>query len=236
MDCSPTASSVHGILQARTLEWVAIPFSRGSSRLRDQIQVFRIAGRFFTMWATYHPTSDCIPCPFDEFWPYQSWPYQSVRAQKGPRSPPKWSLCHSSHWPLLTYLVPLPHNLTIRYALSPSSETGSLTLPQRTISSLKMWIVFLPPLPHPCSTNFKSWASLAAQTVKYPPANTGDLGSVSGSGRSSGGGHGNSLQYSCLENPHGGRSLADYSPWGCKESDTTERRSTYTRRNSLKYW
>ena len=43
-------SSVHGILQARTLEWVAIPFSRGSSRRRDQIQVFRIAGRFFTIW------------------------------------------------------------------------------------------------------------------------------------------------------------------------------------------
>ena len=35
-------------------------------------------------------------------------------------------------------------------------------------------------------------------------------------------GHGNPLQYSCLENPHGQRSLAGYSPWGCKESDTTE--------------
>ena len=38
----------------------------------------------------------------------------------------------------------------------------------------------------------------------------------------SGGGFGNPLQYSCLENPHGQRSLADYNPWGCKESDTTE--------------
>ena len=37
---------------------------------------------------------------------------------------------------------------------------------------------------------------------------------------------GNSLQYSCLENPHGQRSLVGYSPWGCKELDTTERLST----------
>ena len=40
--------------------------------------------------------------------------------------------------------------------------------------------------------------------------------------RSPGGGHGNPLHYSCLENPHGQRSLVDYSPWGCKESDVTE--------------
>ena len=47
-----TAWNSHGTLQARTLEWVAIPFSRGSSQLRDQTQVSRIAGRFFTSWAT----------------------------------------------------------------------------------------------------------------------------------------------------------------------------------------
>ena len=41
-------------------------------------------------------------------------------------------------------------------------------------------------------------------------------------GRSPGRGHGNPLQYSCLENPHGRRSLAGYSPWCCKESDMTE--------------
>ena len=49
-----------------------------------------------------------------------------------------------------------------------------------------------------------SWASQVALVVKNPPANAGDIrdmGSIPGSGRSSGGGHGNSLQYSCLENP-----------------------------------
>ena len=52
MDCSLLGSSVHGILQARILEWVAIPFSRGSSQHRDQIRVSCISGSFFTNWAT----------------------------------------------------------------------------------------------------------------------------------------------------------------------------------------
>ena len=52
--------------------------------------------------------------------------------------------------------------------------------------------------------------------------NAGDPGLIPGSGRSPGGGHGNPLQYACLENPHGQRSLAGYSPWGRKELDTTE--------------
>ena len=46
--------------------------------------------------------------------------------------------------------------------------------------------------------------------------NAGDLGSIPGLGRSSGGGHGNPLQYSCLETPHGQRSLVGYSPWDRK--------------------
>ena len=49
MDCSPPGSSVHGILQARILEWVAIPLSRGSSQSRDQTQVSQIAGGLFTI-------------------------------------------------------------------------------------------------------------------------------------------------------------------------------------------
>ena len=52
MDCSPPGSSVHGILQARILEWVAIHFSRWSSQSRDQTHISCIAGRSFTIWAT----------------------------------------------------------------------------------------------------------------------------------------------------------------------------------------
>ena len=57
---------------------------------------------------------------------------------------------------------------------------------------------------------------------KESTCNEGDLGSVPGLGRFPGGGHGNPLQYSCLENPQGQRSLVGYSPWGHKESDMTE--------------
>ena len=51
-DYNLPGSSVHGILQARILEWVAITFSRGSSQPRHRTQVSHIAGRFFTIWAT----------------------------------------------------------------------------------------------------------------------------------------------------------------------------------------
>ena len=52
MDCSLPGCSVHRILQARILEWVAISFSRGSSWYSVQIQVSCVAGRFFIVWAT----------------------------------------------------------------------------------------------------------------------------------------------------------------------------------------
>ena len=52
MDCSLPGSSVHGIFQARILEWVAISFSRGSSQLRDWTLVSCIGGRRFPIWAT----------------------------------------------------------------------------------------------------------------------------------------------------------------------------------------
>ena len=81
-------------------------------------------------------------------------------------------------------------------------------------------------------------ASQEALVIKNPPANVGDIrdmGLIPGMGRSPGGGHGNPLQYSCLENPHRQMSLtmkatvhgvqptaAGYGPWGCEESDMTE--------------
>ena len=52
MDCSLSGSSVHGIFQARVLEWIAISFSRGSSQVRDRTQVSSIAGVFFTTRVT----------------------------------------------------------------------------------------------------------------------------------------------------------------------------------------
>jgi len=93
MDCSPLGSSVHGILQARILEFVAISYSRGSSRPRDQIQVSCIsciAGRF----CTTEPPGKTLKKPYD------------------PPFSPHWSLSKSCSLPLLgsipTDLLPSP--------------------------------------------------------------------------------------------------------------------------------
>ena len=70
----------------------------------------------------------------------------------------------------------------------------------------------------------------AGSDSKESTCNVGDLSSIPGLGRSPGGGHGNSLQYSCLENPHGQRNLMGYSPWCLKELDMAEQLST------AQYW
>ena len=72
-------------------------------------------------------------------------------------------------------------------------------------------------LPTPVFVGF-----LGGSDGKESAYNAGDLGSILGLGRSLGGGNGYPLQYFGLKNPHGQRSLADYSPWGHKELDTTE--------------
>ena len=64
--CNPMDYRVQGILQARILEWVAFPFSRRSSQPRDQTQVSRTIGRFFTSWATREA---------QEYW--SGWPIHS---------------------------------------------------------------------------------------------------------------------------------------------------------------
>ena len=71
----------------------------------------------------------------------------------------------------------------------------------------------------PSQESHSSWASLMAQRVK----NVGDMGLIPGLGRFPGGGCDNPLHYSSLENPHLQRSLAGFSPQGCKELDMTER-------------
>ena len=63
--------------------------------------------------------------------------------------------------------------------------------------------------------------------VKNLPANAGGMGLIPGLGRCPGGANGNPLQYSCLGNYHGWRSLVGYSPWDCEESDTTQWLSTH---------
>ena len=70
----------------------------------------------------------------------------------------------------------------------------------------------------------RDWGFPGGSDGKESSCSVGDLGLIPGLGRSPGGRHDNPLQYSCLESPHGQRSLVGYSPWGCKKLDTTERR------------
>ena len=66
MDSSPPGSSVHGISQARILEWIGIPFFWGSSQPRDQTWVSCIAGKFFIVWATREAQLLCMKnSPYD---------------------------------------------------------------------------------------------------------------------------------------------------------------------------
>ena len=58
--CDPMDYTVHGIFHAEILEWVAIPFSRGSSQPRDRTQVSLIVGRFFTSWATRQAIKEMV--------------------------------------------------------------------------------------------------------------------------------------------------------------------------------
>ena len=90
---------------------------------------------------------------------------------------------------------------------------------------------FIVQLSHPYMTIGKTTAwldrpltfrtSICSSFGKESACNAGDLGSIPGLGRSPGEGNGNPHQYSCLENPHGQRSLVGYSTWDCKESDMT---------------
>ena len=62
MDCGPPHSSVHGIFQARVLEWVAISFSSGPSWPRDRTRVSCIVGRCFTIWVTREAPTSLVSC------------------------------------------------------------------------------------------------------------------------------------------------------------------------------
>ena len=70
------------------------------------------------------------------------------------------------------------------------------------------------------------WGFPGSSAGKESACSAGDSGSIPGLGRFLGRGHGNPLQYSSLENPHGQRSMAGYSPWVCKELDMTKLLST----------
>ena len=128
--------------------------------------------------------------------------HEKAKPELGSRSPNSWLRALSAH--------PLAFN-------SPSQPLLSWWTPFPTKKVDEDFFL----LEYNCFLGFPS--SSAGEESAW---NAGYLGSIPGLGRSPGGGHGNPLQYSCLENPYGQRNLGGYSPWGHKESDTTEWLST----------
>ena len=103
MNCNPPGSSVHGILQARILEWVAIPFSRGSFRPRDWTHITRIA-TFLTIWELLGQTAireGAQPNPLADNW-IKDYLANPCTGRAGPSFPPSQSLPSGNvHSPLI---------------------------------------------------------------------------------------------------------------------------------------
>ena len=164
--CPPLSDCVvHGILQARILEWVAFPFSRGSSQPGDHTQVSRIAGRFFTVWAINRTVQKNLPSS-------RTW----VSRLKGPSNAQKkgWKESHPARHIIMKFQDTGPkrfknlwerkrdgdQELGLTFHTSVNNTGSSRAMPS------KYWSRDYPGGPG----------------VKNPPSNTGDLGSIPGWG------------------------------------------------------
>ena len=139
------------------------------------------------------------------------------------QAPPSLAFSKQEHWSGL----PFP---------SPMHESGKVKVksPSHVQLSVTPWTAAYQAPPSIGFSRQEYWSGVPLPSLRNKPrikqikqvknllASAGDTGSIPGLGRSPGGGHGNPLQYSCLENPHEQRSLAGHSPWGHKESDMTE--------------
>ena len=142
-----------------------------------------------------------------------------ARPRENRRTHSVWTYMNSSS---LGSMWPLNHLGTQKCPiLRPTLRMEARILNRQTLQTL-VWFALAPSLSFPGGASGKE---PSCQCRRHK-----DWGLIPGLERSPGGGHGNPLQYSCLENPSGQRSLLGYSPWGHKESDTTEKltRTTHT--------
>ena len=123
IDCSPPDSSVQGILQARILEWVVIPFSRGSSWPKEWTQVSCIAGRFFTVRATQKG-----PCTSPQ--PVNLWTQEHTDRGRG-----SWVLILPLQTPsVILEKAMAPHSSTLAWRIPWMGEHGRL----KSMGSLRL--------------------------------------------------------------------------------------------------
>ena len=174
--------TVHGILQARILEWVAFPFSRGSSQPRDRTQVSHIAGGFFTIWATREAQEYAYPFSSESSQPTNGTGSSALEADSLPTE--------LSEKPICIYI----YIKCVRLYTHPHAYTHTVEywgLPWW----LRWWRICLQ-----CRRpEFDCWVRKTPWRRKWQPTPVLLPGKV-----------------------HGQRSLVRYSPWCCKESDTTE--------------
>ena len=219
--------TVHGILQVRILEWVAFPFSRGSFQPRDWTQVSHIAGRFFTSWTTReaHDTSRWVPKGWivkDLFLLNREDHYRSdywskiYLSSKGLRN---WCI-GSDFFNLMVLCVEKKQKLVTIFLLDDSWNTTLLT-PLHINKINYYWAYEKESLSWSLGKNFPKLSKRAQYSRKYHiflfeysllPGRTSRkestcqcrrlkrLGFNPWIGKIPGGGHGNPLQYSCLEN------------------------------------
>ena len=133
VDCSPRGSAIHGIFQARVLEWVAISFSRGSSRPEDWTQISRIGGRRFTIWATKEVLFSSVQFSHsvvsDSLRPHES---QHAR----PHCPSPTPRVHSDSRPLSQWCHPAISSSVVPFSSCPQSLPASESFP---MSQLFAW-------------------------------------------------------------------------------------------------
>ena len=126
MDCRPSISSVHGILQVRILEWVAIPFSRRSSQPRDQTPVFCIDRQIIFHWATWEaPVQFSRSVVSDSLWPREP---QHTRSP----CPSPTARVYSNPCPLSRWCHPTISSSVIPFSSCPQSfpASGSFQMSQ----------------------------------------------------------------------------------------------------------
>ena len=135
---------------------------------------------------------------------------------------------------LCTLFLLLLHQLCLGSSDIRSQRLEPLVLKENNITTINKVYLYIDNIYiYIYSNKYLGSAYLGGSDGRESACNAGDLGSIPGLGRSPGGGHGNPLQYSRLENPRGQRSLVGYSPWGRKELDTTERLNIHTAQHAL---
>ena len=195
IDGSPPGSPIPGILQARTLEWVAISFSNAwkwEVKVKSLSRVQLLA----TSWTAAHQAPPSMGFSRQEYWSGVPLPSTVL--------PMHWfSIMQVDYIYYIPIFAPANEALDNKAAVFNATSRKTLNnIPSLSDSSGKFKWALKDPDIH--KEQLVPWASQVALVVKNSPANVGDIreaGSIPGLRRSPGGGYNNPLQYSCLENP-----------------------------------